>query len=73
MTIRLYHPNLEPPHNECEVMDEAQAAVYAESGWKRAPEPEAREGYAPEPVEYAPVEAKPAKAVAKKTTKSTDD
>jgi hypothetical protein len=55
MTIRMYHPDLEPPHNECEVITEAQAAVYAESGWKVAPEPEQREGYAPEPVRYGPV------------------
>jgi SAP domain len=58
MTIRLYHPDLEPPHNECEVMNEDQAAIYAESGWKPAPEPEApRPGYAAEPVRYAPVVA----------------
>lgn len=37
--MRMYHPNLEPPHNECEALDDAQAAVYAESGWLPAPEP----------------------------------
>jgi hypothetical protein len=55
MTIRMYHPDLEPPHNECEALTEAQAAVYRESGWLDAPEPEQREGYAPEPVRYEPV------------------
>jgi hypothetical protein len=55
MTIHMYHPNLEPPHNTCEALTEAQAAVYRESGWLDAPEPEQREGYAPEPVTYAPV------------------
>lgn len=37
--MRMYHPDLEPPHNECEALDDAQAAVYAESGWLPAPEP----------------------------------
>jgi hypothetical protein len=55
MTIHMYHPNLEPPHNTCEALTEAQAAVYRESGWLDAPEPEQRDGYAPEPVTYAPV------------------
>jgi hypothetical protein len=57
MPIRLYHPNLEPPNNECEVMDDAQVAVLAESGWLPAPEqPEAAGPHvAPEPVRYEPV------------------
>jgi hypothetical protein len=62
MTIRLYHPDLEPPDNECEALTERQAAVYRESGWVDAPEPEAREGYQPDPVRYAPVAAEPAKS-----------
>jgi hypothetical protein len=61
MPILMYHPDLEPPNNEAEVMNDAQAAIYEESGWKRAPEPpEAKPGLAPEPVKYAPVEPKPA-------------
>jgi hypothetical protein len=68
MPIRMYHPNLEPPNNEAEVMNEAQVAIYEESGWKRAPEPaEPEPGLAPQPVEYAPVEAKPASKSAKRT------
>jgi len=67
MTIRLYHPNLDPPGNECEVMDEAQVAVLAESGWELAPEPEARPGYEPEPVKYAPITLEPAKKRGAKT------
>jgi hypothetical protein len=57
MPIRLYHPNLEPPNNECEVMDDAQVAVLAESGWLPAPEPPEAAGphVAPEPVRYGPV------------------
>lgn len=74
MPIRLYNPALEPPNNECEVMDENQAAILAESGWLPAPEPEADSpAHVPEPVKYAPVEAE--KPAAKKTTaakKSTD-
>lgn len=70
MPIPMYHPDLEPPHNTCEVMTDAQVAVYEESGWKRAPEPEEPEpGLAPQPVQYAPVEAKPA---TKRTTKTAD-
>lgn len=56
MTIRLYHPNLEPPNNECEVQTEAQAAIYAESGWLPAPEPTERPGFAPEPPRYEPAD-----------------
>jgi len=52
--MRMYHPDLTPPHNECEVMNDRQAAVYAESGWLPVPEPESRPGYQPEPVKYAP-------------------
>ena len=68
MTIRMYHPDLTPPHNEGEALTEAQAAVYEEAGWKRAPEPEAKPGLAPEPVHYAPVEAKKAPAAKKAAT-----
>jgi hypothetical protein len=68
MPILMYHPNLEPPHNEAEVMTDAQVAIYEESGWKRAPEPaEPKPGLAPQPVEYAPVETKPAPKPAKRT------
>jgi hypothetical protein len=56
--LRMYHPDLEPPHNECEALDEAQAAIYRESGWVDAPEPEQRPGYEPEPVKYEPVVSK---------------
>jgi hypothetical protein len=66
--LRMYHPDLEPPGNECEALDEAQAAVYRESGWEDAPEPEAREGYQPEPVKYEPVVSK-----AKRATKTSAD
>jgi hypothetical protein len=48
--IRLYHPNL---GTEIEAGDEAQAAVYAASGWLPAPErPEPRPGYEPEQISY---------------------
>ena len=66
MSIRLYHPYLDPPHNECEVMVERQAKVLAEAGWKPVPEPEKRPGYEPEPVTYEPVKS------TAKTSKSTD-
>lgn len=52
MTIRMYHPALGV---EIEARDDRQAAVYAESGWKPAPEPEVRPGYQPDPVRYEPV------------------
>lgn len=66
MPIRLYHPALEPPSNECEVMDENQAAILAESGWLPAPEPEEPEpGFAAEPVTYEPVVAKKTSAAKK--------
>lgn len=71
--MRLYHPNLKPPANEfvTESNDELHLQVYFDAGWKEAPEPEASDAaHAPEPVEYAPVEKKPA-AKATKATKST--
>lgn len=53
--MRMYHPNLDPPHNEWEGPDSA-AEVLAESGWKPRPDPADPEpGRAPEPVTYAPV------------------
>jgi len=62
---RLYHPKLGA---EITVPDDDDViAVHAESGWKPAPEPEAKPGYEPEPVIYEPVGAKPVKAVVKKT------
>lgn len=69
--LRMYHPNLDPPDNECEAMDARQAAVYAEAGWQPAPEPERKPGYEPEPVKYAPVE--PEKPKAKTTKKAADN
>jgi hypothetical protein len=60
----------------CVAKNEAQARVYEESGWERAPEPEKVDGYEPEPVEYAPVTKvapdKP-KAAARKRSKSDED
>lgn len=54
---RMYHPSL---GREVPVPDDDDCvAVYEEAGWKVAPEPEVRPGYAPEPVEYAPVEPNP--------------
>lgn len=74
MTIRMYHPDLEPPHNEGEALTEAQAAVYEESGWLRSPEPEqASPAFAPEPVRYAPVEAKKTPAAKKTAGKDSAD
>ncbi len=69
--IRMYHPDLGV---EIEALDEGQAAVYAESGWKPAPEPETRPGYEPEPVRYAPVTSddKAGEKPAKRPSKSTD-
>jgi len=65
--MRMYHPDT---GHEAEVMNEDQAAIYAESGWLPAPEPEEpAPGLAAEPVKYAPV-SKPA---AKKTTKAPPD
>ncbi len=56
-TVRMYHPSL---GREVDVPDdEGCIAVYAESGWRRAPEPVARPGYEPEPVTYAPVAPEP--------------
>lgn len=47
---RLYHPDL---GTEIVAADEGQEAVYALSGWVPAPDPpEARAGYAAEPVTY---------------------
>lgn len=71
MTIRMYHPDLGV---EIEALDEPQAAVYAESGWKAAPEPKARPGYEPEPVRYAPVvsDGKADEKPAKRSGRSTD-
>lgn len=71
MPIRMYHPDLEPPNNECEALDDAQAAVYAESGWLPSPEPVADSPAHVPTVRYEPVAAKPA-ARASKSTKSTD-
>jgi hypothetical protein len=69
MTIAMYHPDLEPPHNTCEAMNEAQVVIYEQSGWVRAPEPaEPEPGLAAQPVQYAPVSSEPAKA--KSTRKS---
>lgn len=68
---RLYHPNLEPPDNECEVPDdEGLLAVLAQSGWLPAPEPEEKPGYEPEPVKYAPVEPEPEPAKSTRATKA---
>jgi len=54
---RMYHPNLEPPHNEVDVPDDdACVRVHAESGWKVAPEPEASSPAHAPTVTYAPVE-----------------
>ncbi|MGH6691105.1 MAG: hypothetical protein ACREF4_10580 [Gammaproteobacteria bacterium] len=64
MTIHLYHPDL---GSEIEAANEKQAAVYRESGWLDAPEPEQKPGYEPEPVKYVPVASK-----AKRASKSTD-
>jgi len=52
--MRMYHPNLEPPHNECEVMTDRQAAVLADSGWLPAPEPETDSAAHVPTVRYAP-------------------
>jgi hypothetical protein len=72
MPITMYHPDLEPPNNTTEALTEEQAVVYEESGWKRAPEPEAPEpGLAPMPVEYAPVETK--KPSARKSATKAED
>ena len=75
MSIRLYHPNLQPPNNECEVMNDAQVAVMAESGWELAPESEADSpAHVAEPVTYAPVEPSKKTAVTKKAaSKDTAD
>jgi hypothetical protein len=65
---RLYHPELGEEY-ECPD-DEGLLRVLAEAGWKPAPEPEQRPGYAPEPTKYEPV--KPAPKTTKSTAKSTD-
>jgi hypothetical protein len=67
--MRMYHPDL---GEEIEALDDAQAAVYAESGWKPAPEPEARPGYEPEPVTYAPVTKADEKSAKRSSSRSTD-
>jgi len=67
----MYHPDT---GHEAEVMNDEQAAIYAESGWLPAPEPEEPEpGHAPEPVRYAPVESKPAAKRTSKTAKESSD
>jgi hypothetical protein len=68
----MFHPDLGV---EIDAANEGQAAVYAESGWKPAPEPEARPGYEPEPVKYAPVTSGDEKSDAKpvkRSSRSTD-
>lgn len=70
--MRMYHPDLEPPNNECEALDDAQAAVYAESGWLPAPEPEQTPGYQPEPVKYEPVVPKTKRGTKTSTDKDED-
>jgi len=64
---RLYHPELEPPHNEYECPDdEGLLSVLTESGWLPAPEPEQTSpAHVPEPVRYEPVVAKSSKRGAK--------
>jgi len=70
----MYHPDLTPPHNECDVPDdEACVRVHTESGWKVAPEPTSSSpALAPEPVTYEPVKpeepAEPKRRGAKTTT-----
>jgi len=66
--MRMYHPDLEPPHNECEVMDDRQAAVLADSGWLPAPEPETDSPAHVPTVTYQPVAPK-----AKRGTKTEPD
>lgn len=55
--MRLYHPNLKPPHNEYVTAsdDELHVKVYLDAGWIPASEPEVVPGLVPEPVTYAPV------------------
>jgi hypothetical protein len=73
MSITMYHPNLEPPFNTCEALNDDQAAIYELSGWKRAPEPaEPEPGLAPAPVEYAPVEPKKPATSRKSAAKAED-
>ena len=72
MPIRLYNPDLEPPNNECVVMDENQVAILAESGWLSAPEPEETSpAHVPEPVKYEPVAPKKAAAAKKAADKES--
>jgi hypothetical protein len=63
--MRMYHPDL---GREITVPDDDDCiAVHALAGWEPAPVPDAEPGFAPEPVQYAPVvKAKP------KTTKKTN-
>lgn len=70
--LRMYHENLEPPDNECVALTEGQAAVYAESGWKPAPELEQRPGYEPEPVKYEPVVSKTKRGTKTEPAKGED-
>jgi len=65
--MRMYHPDL---GREIEVPDVDECiAVHVAAGWKPAPVLEAEPGFAPDPVQYAPV--LPAKAKPK-TTKKTE-
>lgn len=66
---RMYHPKTGAELDWVPDVPET-IAVFEESGWKMAPEPEEPEpGRAAEPVTYEPV--KPEKATAKTTKKST--
>lgn len=69
----MYHPNLEPPNNECEALDDRQAAVYAESGWLPAPEPEAVSPAHVPTVRYEPVATEPVVSKTKRGTKTSTD
>lgn len=54
---RMYHPDLEPPHNTTDVPDdEGSIRVHAESGWKVEPEPAASSPAHAPTVTYEPVQ-----------------
>jgi hypothetical protein len=70
---RMYHPDLTPPHNECDVPDDdACVRVHAEAGWKVAPEPTAASPAHAPTVTYEPVKpaesAEPKRRGSKSTT-----
>jgi hypothetical protein len=70
--MRLFNPN-SGVEFETSSDDELHVQVYLDAGWQKAPEPERRPGYEPEPTRYEPVKAEPVKKTASKRTSKDED